>query len=150
MRSLGRFVINSTIGIGGLFDVATKLHLPGYAPTGFGTTLVQMGHASRSLPGHSLSWAIDLAGRHRSLGDYGDVYGINIADLYRGSVAGASGLPIAIDQRANVDFRYYSTGSPFEYDYIRFLYVRKLLLEDAGLHRKDPPKKRDAGVPAGQ
>src|SRR3984957_9530515 len=38
VRSLGRFVINSTIGIGGLFDVAQKFHLD-YAPTGFGTTL---------------------------------------------------------------------------------------------------------------
>ena len=42
----------------------------------------------------------------------------------------------AVDQRANIDFRYYSTGSPFEYETIRFLYVRKLLIEDAGLHRQ--------------
>src|ERR1700691_2545554 len=35
VRSLGRFVINSTLGLGGLFDVAQKLQLPG-APTGFG------------------------------------------------------------------------------------------------------------------
>ncbi len=42
VRSLGRFVINSTIGIGGLFDPATKFHLP-KAPTGFGTTLAKWG-----------------------------------------------------------------------------------------------------------
>jgi phospholipid-binding lipoprotein MlaA len=53
----------------------------------------------------------------------------------------------AVDQRANIDFRYYSTGSPFEYDTIRFLYVRKLLIEDAALH---PPKQRNPSVPAGK
>ncbi len=42
LRSLTRLVINSTIGIGGLFDVATKLKLPG-APTGFATTLAKWG-----------------------------------------------------------------------------------------------------------
>ena len=42
VRSLGRFVINSTLGIGGLFDVAAKLNLP-QAPTGFGTTLAKWG-----------------------------------------------------------------------------------------------------------
>ena len=42
MRSLGRFVINSTIGFGGLIDAATKLKLPP-APTGFATTLAKWG-----------------------------------------------------------------------------------------------------------
>ncbi len=69
---------------------------------------------------------------------------------YRGNVSWGLGVANAVDQRANIDFRYYSTGSPFEYENIRFLYVRKQLLEDAGLHRKDPPKKRDADIPAGQ
>jgi phospholipid-binding lipoprotein MlaA len=39
-----------------------------------------------------------------------------------------------------VSFRYYSTGSPFEYDNIRFLYVRKRLIEDQGVRAKDPRK----------
>ena len=42
----------------------------------------------------------------------------------------------AVDQRANIDFRYYETGSPFEYEMIRFLYVRKLLIEDWGCIRR--------------
>ena len=56
----------------------------------------------------------------------------------------------AVDQRANIDFRYYESGSPFEYETIRFLYVRKLLIEDAGLHKHEPPKKRDPDLPAGE
>jgi phospholipid-binding lipoprotein MlaA len=60
------------------------------------------------------------------------------------------GVLNAVDKRSNISFRYYSTGSPFEYETIRFLYVRKLLLEDEGLHKKDPRKPRTPDVPAGQ
>src|ERR1700722_9598588 len=42
VRSLGRFLINATIGVGGLFDTAAKLKLPG-APTGLSTTLATWG-----------------------------------------------------------------------------------------------------------
>ena len=58
------------------------------------------------------------------------------------------GVLNAVDQRANIDFRYYASGSPFEYETIRFLYVRKLLIEDAGLHKHEPPQEarpRSAG-----
>jgi phospholipid-binding lipoprotein MlaA len=149
VRSLGRFIINSTIGIGGLFDVAHKFHLD-YAPTGFGTTLSKWGMH----PGPYLVIPILGPSTLREtvglLGDYGTSYGVNIADLYRGYQSWALGVGNAVDTRAHVDFRYYSTGSPFEYDYIRFLYVRKLLLEDEGLHRKDPRKRPKPDVPAGQ
>jgi phospholipid-binding lipoprotein MlaA len=84
------------------------------------------------------------------LGDYGASYGVNLANLYRGDQSWALGLVNAVDQRSNVSFRYYSTGSPFEYETIRFLYVRKLLLEDEGLHKKGPRKPRAPDVPAGQ
>ena len=60
------------------------------------------------------------------------------------------GVTNAIDQRANVDFRYYSTGSPFEYETIRFLYMRKQLIEDAGLHKTKPLPKPNPEDPAGK
>jgi len=66
----------------------------------------------------------------------------DLADLYRGDQSWGLDVVNAVDQRSNVSFRYYSTGSPFEYETIRFLYVRKQLLEDAGLHPQDKPKKR--------
>jgi phospholipid-binding lipoprotein MlaA len=149
VRSLGRFVINSTIGIGGLFDVATKFHIEA-AQTGFGTTLAKWGmHPGPFLviPFFGPSTLREGVGL---LGDYATDYGIDLGGLYRGDVSWGLGVVNAVDQRANISFRYYSTGSPFEYENIRFLYVRKLLLEDEGLHPKDRPKKRDAGVPAGQ
>jgi phospholipid-binding lipoprotein MlaA len=149
VRSLGRFVINSTIGIGGLFDVAEKMHLP-KAPTGFGTTLAKWGMH----PGPYL--VIPILGPstlREGIGlatDYGTSYVINLADLYRSPQSWGLGVVNAVDQRANIDFRYYATGSPFEYETIRFLYVRKQLIEDAGLHKKQPPRKPDPNLPAGQ
>jgi phospholipid-binding lipoprotein MlaA len=149
VRSLGRFAVNSTIGIGGLFDFATKLHLPS-APTGFGTTLSKWGmHPGPFLviPFFGPSTLREAVGL---LGDYGTSYAINIGNLYRGNQSWALGTLNAVDKRSNISFRYYSTGSPFEYETIRFLYVRKLLLEDEGLNKKDPRRRRTPDVPAGQ
>ena len=149
IRSLGRFVINSTIGIGGLFDPATKFHLA-YAPTGFATSLAKWGMHPGPYVVLPLLGPSTLRGGVGFLGDYATSYGINLADLYRGDQSWGLDVVNAVDQRSNVSFRYYSTGSPFEYETIRFLYVRKQLLEDAGLHPQDKPKKRDDAVPAGQ
>jgi phospholipid-binding lipoprotein MlaA len=84
------------------------------------------------------------------LADYGAEHAINIADLYRGGQSWGLGTINVVDQRANIDFRYYSSGSPFEYETIRFLYVRRRLIEDAGLHAKDRPKPPPADAPAGK
>jgi phospholipid-binding lipoprotein MlaA len=148
-RSLTRLAINSTIGIGGLFDVATKLKLPG-TPTGFATTLAKWGMH----PGPYL--VIPLLGPSTLrdgvgfLADYGTEYGINVLDLYRGDVSWGLGTVNAVDQRANINFRYYAGGSPFEYETIRFLYVRRRLIEDEGLRAKEPVKKPPVEVPAGK
>jgi phospholipid-binding lipoprotein MlaA len=84
------------------------------------------------------------------LADFGVAYGINLADLYRGDKTWAFGVVDAVDQRANTSFRYYATGSPFEYETVRFLYVHRELIEDDALHVKDQPKVRDVDKPAGQ
>jgi phospholipid-binding lipoprotein MlaA len=149
LRSLERLAINSTIGLGGLFDVASKLKLVG-GPTGFATTLAKWGMH----PGPYL--VIPLLGPSTLrdgvgfLADYGTEYGINVGGLYRGGVSWGLGTVNAIDQRANINFRYYSGGSPFEYETIRFLYVRRRLIEDQGLHAKEPVKKAPVDVPAGK
>ena len=60
------------------------------------------------------------------------------------------GAANAIDQCSGIDFRHYATGSAFEYETIRFLYVRKRLIEDGALHT-DPNKSRSPkNAPAGQ
>jgi phospholipid-binding lipoprotein MlaA len=149
VRSLGRFVINTTIGIGGLFDPASGMRLA-KAPTGFGTTLARWGmHPGLYLviPFYgpsSLREGIGLAA------DYVTLYEIDPAQLYRGGQSWGLGVLNAVDERANIDFRYYATGSPFEYETIRFLYVRRQLIEDAGLHRNKPLPKADPNLPAGE
>ena len=149
LRSLGRLAINTTIGIGGLFDVAAKLKLPG-TPTGFATTLAKWGMH----PGPYL--VIPLLGPSTLrdgvgyLADYGVGYGINVGNLYRGNISWGLLVVNGIDQRANIDFRYYSGGSPFEYETIRFLYVRRRLIEDEGLRTKEPVKKAADENPAGK
>lgn len=129
VRSLGRFALNSTMGIGGLFDVATAAHIPG-VPTGFGQTMSRWGVQ----PGPYFVTPLLGPSNVRDTGgfviDYGVDYWINILDLYRG-LAGWALTPLdAVDIRANTSFRYYSTGSPFEYDAVRFLFVHKTLIED--------------------
>lgn len=149
VRSLGRFAINSTLGIGGLLDVATEMKIPG-APTGFGATLARWGwhpgpYLVLPLLGPSsardgVGWGVD----------YGVAYTINLAGLYQG-LAGWALTPLnLVDARANVNFRYYGTGSPFEYENIRFLYVRKTLIEDDALRLWHRDGKANAQTPAGK
>ena len=147
-RSVGRFLINSTVGIVGLFDVAAKLRLPA-APTGLGTTLAKWGMQ----PGPYL--VIPFVGPSTLrdgigfFGDIGAAWAVNVGGLYGSSERSwALGTANAIDQRANIDFRYYATGSAFEYEAVRFLYVRKRLIEDEGLRRT--PLPREPGKEAGQ
>jgi phospholipid-binding lipoprotein MlaA len=148
VRSLGRFVINSTLGIGGLFDVATVMKIPN-APTGFGNTLARYGMH----PGPYL--VLPLLGPNSvrdGIGwgvDYGVAYTINLAGLYQGLVGWVLTPLDLVDARANVDFRYYDTGSPFEYDNVRFLYVRMTLLQDDALRLWHRDANR-ADQPAGK
>jgi phospholipid-binding lipoprotein MlaA len=148
-RSLGRFVINSTLGIGGLFDVATRMHLPA-ARTGFGATLARWGLQ----PGPYLVIPIfgpsTLRNGFGFFTDYATAYLINFPPVYRGTLGWVLTPVALIDGRANTSFRYYSTASPFEYGTVRFLYVRKTLIEDDALrlwHRSGPA---DALKPAGR
>lgn len=137
-RNIGRFVINSTIGIGGLLDIATKLHLPA-AQTGLSATLATYGVH----PGPYL--VIPLLGPSTLrdgvgfLGDYGVNYSIDPANLYRGTQSYALSTVDAVDQRSNISFQYFGTGSPFEYETVRFLYVHRELIEDATLRRWQRP-----------
>lgn len=149
LRGLGRFAINSTLGIGGLFDVATRFKLV-QELTGFSVTLSRWGmHPGPYLviPIFGPSTLRDGVGL---LGDYGISYAINVADLYRGYQSWGLGTLDAINLRANTDFRYYASGSPFEYETIRFLYVHRELIEDEALHTKAPRKARDPRTPAGR
>jgi phospholipid-binding lipoprotein MlaA len=118
--------------------------------TGFGATLSTWGvHPGPYLviPLLGPSTLRDGAG---FLGDYGLEYGINIVDLYRGYQSYGLGVVNAVDQRANIDFRYYGSGSPFEYETIRFLYVHRDLIQDEALRARGRHKPQDSSQPAGK
>jgi phospholipid-binding lipoprotein MlaA len=148
-RSLGRFVINSTIGIGGLFDVATRFKLSN-EQTGFGATLSTWGVPPGPYLVVPLLGPSTLRDGFGFLGDYGIEYGINVVNLYRGDKTYALGVVNAIDQRAAIDFRYYGSGSPFEYETIRFLYVHRDLIQDEALRARGRRKPQDPDAPAGK
>jgi phospholipid-binding lipoprotein MlaA len=149
VRSLGRFVINSTLGIGGLFDVATKLKLKS-SPTGFGATLSTWGMHPGPYIIIPLIGPSTLRDGIGLLGDFGIEYAINVAHLYRGNKTWFLGVADSVDKRSNISFRYYSTGSPFEYETVRFLYVHKELIEDEALRTTRRRKEGDGGAPAGK
>ncbi|MGH8232297.1 MAG: MlaA family lipoprotein [Steroidobacteraceae bacterium] len=134
LRAAGRFVVNSTVGIGGLLDVASAMQL--HSPiSGLSDTLATWGvHPGPYLviPMLGPSTMRDGFGM---LGDYGASYELNLADLYRGYQSYALATVNAVDQRANTDFRYYASGSPFEYETVRFLYVHRELIEDQARRR---------------
>ncbi len=150
LRSLGRFAVNTTLGIGGLFDVAKKFRLT-HAPTGFGTTLAKWGMRPGPylvLPLIGPSTLRDTVGLG---GDFGLAYAADPGGFYRTSRnSWMFGVANSVDLRAAIDFRYYETGSAFEYDTIRFLYMRQRLLEDEKLRGEGADLPRSTGVPAGQ
>lgn len=149
LRSAGRLLINSTFGLGGLFDAAEKLALPG-APTGLSATL-----ATWSVhPGPYLVIPVlgpsSLRDGCGFLGDFAAARAVNLANLYRGNESWALEAVNIVDLRAHIDFRYYASGSPFEYETIRFLYVRKRLIEDTALQKFARPQPASPAVPAGE
>jgi phospholipid-binding lipoprotein MlaA len=148
-RTVGRFAINSVVGIGGLFDVATRWHIA-KAPATFGSTLSRWGVHPGPFVVLPLLGPSTLRDGVGFVGDYGISYGVNIANLYRGNKTYALSTVDAVDTRANVNFRYYSTGSPFEYETIRFLFMRKTLIEDEARHPAGRPKTSDPNAPAGR
>lgn len=132
--STGRFLTNSTIGIAGLFDWATKFGLQ-KRPADFGQTLARYG----SGPGPYTVWPVlgpsnvrDTAG---DLVDGGVRYALaEAADPFRwtdDAAATETGVEAleAVDKRHREPFRYYRTGSPFEYELVRFVYGERRKLE---------------------
>lgn len=140
--TLGRFVTNSTLGIGGLFDPATSLGLERHDQD-FGSTLGYWGMESGPylvLPVFGPSslrdtggLVVDSAIRYAittgidPFGHTGNALAIN---------SGISGLD-AIDSRHLQSFRYYESGYPFEYYMVRFINHEKRELE---LNRPLPVK----------
>jgi phospholipid-binding lipoprotein MlaA len=128
-RALVRFLVNSTIGLAGLFDPMTALGTRQQRED-LGQTLGTWGFPD----GPYLVLPILGPSNFRdTLGFLGDTVAYREVDPF-GLASFESDHPEilalrAIDQRSQVGLRYYQTGSPFEYDLVRLLYTRKRQLE---------------------
>ncbi|UFS71132.1 VacJ family lipoprotein [Geomonas sp. RF6] len=134
LTTLGRFVTNSTIGIGGLFDPATSFGLL-RRDEDFGLTLGHWGVDSGPylvMPILGPSTARDTGGfaadsaMRFGLYSYLDPFGSTGSPT--AIAAGVTTLE-AVDQRHQVPFRYYRSGYPFEYYMVRFFYHQKRELD---------------------
>jgi phospholipid-binding lipoprotein MlaA len=124
VQTTGRFLVNTTVGLLGFIDVASKLDMPKHDED-FGQTLGHWGVGNgpflvlpvlgpsnvRDGIGLGVDWAI-----YTAIQDELDM---------KDSEEWALAIMKAIDTRANVAFRYYETGTPFEYDWVKLLYTTK-------------------------
>ncbi|MDY6850267.1 MAG: VacJ family lipoprotein [Geoalkalibacter sp.] len=125
-----RLVVNSTVGVLGLWDPASGWGLPrqeedlgqtlGYFGIGNGPYLV--------LP------VLGPSNLRDALGKGGDLWIFNEVDPFNFEnnpfwISLTYNTLNAIDTRKRTPFRYYSTGSPFEYEWIRLLYTEKRFLQ---------------------
>lgn len=126
--TLGRFAINTIVGVAGLWDPATRIGM--YEKNeDFGQTLGYWGVTSGPylvMPFLGPSTLRDGVGFGV---DYTLNYNVNLLDLNddanKDGTRIATTLLQAIDARKNVSFRYYESGSPFEYELIRYAYEEK-------------------------
>lgn len=134
ITTLGRFVTNSSLGLGGMFDPATSMGMVRHDQD-FGKTLGYWGADSGAylvLPVAGPSSLRDAGG---FVVDSGISYGIYSAVAPFGN--STNGLAItagiktveAIDTRHQESFRYFESGYPFEYYMVRFIYHEKRNIE---------------------
>lgn len=128
-RALVRFLVNTTIGLAGLFDPMAALGTRQQRED-FGQTLGTWGFPAGPylvLPILGPSNLRDMLGFAGEAAAYQAVDRFALAD-FQSDHPEILALR-AIDQRHLVGLRYYQTGSPFEYDLVRLLYTRKRQLD---------------------
>ena len=123
-RTTARLLLNTTLGVVGLFDVAKAMGLP-KEPEDFGQTLGHYGAPAgpylvlpllgpstlRDTTGRVIDWSIEDAAAYLD------------NRSYMNDNPWAYGL-YAIDLRYINGFRYGTLDSPFEYDQVRYLYIK--------------------------
>jgi phospholipid-binding lipoprotein MlaA len=135
-NATARIAFNTTIGIAGILDPATPMGFP-KDKEDFGQTLGKWGlgpgpylvlpflgpssvrdgigtGVDASISTVWVTWVVNEV--YTNTGDRDKLYW------------GLTGL-YYISERARIPFRYYSTGSPFEYDYVRYVYLKYRQIE---------------------
>ncbi|MEE8143609.1 MAG: VacJ family lipoprotein [Planctomycetota bacterium] len=124
-RTLGRFLVNTTVGIGGLWDPATRMGLHRQVED-FGQTL---GHYGTGNGPYLILPILGPSNLRDGVGSMLDAALILPLWLLTGDYSSVVGGTLTVSSRNNVAFRYYETDSPFEYELVRFLYTKKRELE---------------------
>jgi len=129
--TLARFLINSIAGLGGMWDPAASLGIRKNTED-FGQTLGRYGAGPGPyfvLPVFGPSSLRDVTGLAAdATAQYFYLYMPTDMDENR-AWGGAYTTTNAVDTRHKIPFRYYQTGSPFEYDLLRLLYKKKRELD---------------------
>jgi len=129
VATTGRLVVNSTLGVLGFFDPATRMGIPQELED-FGQTLGRWGvgpgpylvlpllgpSSLRDGVGAGVDWYVNNELRSR------------IFALEPWQEWTWTGIYV-LNLRANLGFRYYETGTPFEYRMVRMLYTTKRRLD---------------------
>ena len=124
VNTLVRFMLNSTIGLFGFNDVATEAGLPEHDED-LGQTLAHYGVGDGPYLVLPLFGPSNLRDAMGLLGDTAVFVGIDPLNLDDHSNREKAYFSMnAVNKRSEVDFRYYQTGSPFEYEMVRLLYTK--------------------------
>ena len=129
LKTFGRFLTNTTIGIGGLFDPASPMGLK-KQNADFGQTLGYWGAGS----GPYIVLPVLGPNTFRSTGAIAVDSGIRFAMIHAtdpfenvdNGNALLTGITVveSIDTRHREKFRYYDSGYPFEYEMMRYFYYK--------------------------
>nr|WP_242675149.1 VacJ family lipoprotein [Pseudomonas dryadis] len=132
LNTTGRLLFNTTLGVAGLWDPATRMGLPKQSED-FGQTLGFYGTPAGPylmLPVLGPSTLRDTGGLVVDFGAEQQINFLNVAEVSSNHPE-VTALRI-VDQRATTNFRYGQLNSPFEYEKLRFFYTesRKLLIAE--------------------
>jgi phospholipid-binding lipoprotein MlaA len=122
--TLARFAVNTTVGLLGTFDVATHMGLDRQQED-FGKTLGHWGADSGAyvmLPVLGPSNVRDTVGKAVDFATLAFITPTDVRNSPTYDVIAYGLRPI--DLRYTNDFRYYASGSPFEYELVRYVYTQ--------------------------
>jgi phospholipid-binding lipoprotein MlaA len=130
LQTTGRFLVNTTIGIAGLWDPATPLGIPQNYED-FGQTLGRYGVGNGPylvLPLFGPSFVRDAGGKVVDAQIFSAIDPLQLDDVNEGYTYLYYTM-LVLNTRSETSFQYYQTGSPFEYELVRLLWATKRKLE---------------------
>jgi phospholipid-binding lipoprotein MlaA len=130
LQTTGRLLVNTTVGVAGLFDVATPIGIPQHYED-FGQTLGRWGVPPGPylvLPLYGPSFARDTVGKGVDAEIFSLIDPLQLDDVNEGYTYAYYTL-LTLNTRASTSFQYYQTGSPFEYELVRLIWATKRKLD---------------------